>query len=80
MKCPTCVELGLRSRVTPGAGQRTLMYCPPFYDEDGVLHSHDANTTTTPYSCSNGHQWVETSKPSCRACDWPAETEEARAV
>lgn len=75
MKCSTCAKQGLRSRVTPGVGSMTLMYFAPFYNEDGAYHHHDGNTMTTPYSCSHGHEWMETSNPSCPniSCDWPKE-------
>lgn len=48
----------------------TAMYCQPFYDEDGKYHHHDANTTTTEYRCSNGHQWTERTTGNCW-CGWP---------
>lgn len=72
MKCPTCVEQGERSTVTEGGGTTTLMGFSPFYDEDGVRHFHDGNTTTTSYRCSRGHSWSEKSKHRCSApgCDF----------
>jgi len=70
MKCPVCEKENLKSRVYPGVSMRTLMYCTPYYDEDGNYHSHDSNTTTTNYSCSNGHQWSESSKGVCPSCDF----------
>jgi hypothetical protein len=71
MKCPECVEAGKKSRVTPGLTAVTDMYCPPYYDEEGVRHHHDLNARTTNYSCSNGHRWVETTQAECGSCDWP---------
>ena len=59
MKCPTCVEEGQRSRVYPGPSMTTLMGVSRYYDEDGELVVDDPNITTTEYSCSNGHHWVE---------------------
>lgn len=47
----------------------TSMYCPIFYDEDGECHNHDANTLTTQYKCSNGHEWTESTGGSCW-CGW----------
>ena len=72
MICPECKKQGLKSKVYPGTGWTTLMYCPPFYDEEGRLHNHDRNTTTTNPSCSNGHHWVDESIGSCW-CGWPDE-------
>ena len=75
--CPECLAQGLKSCVRPGVGNTTAMYCPPFYDSDGRMHFHDGNTTTTPYRCSNGHSWTETSSGSCWR-GWPkAKTQKA---
>lgn len=70
MKCEICVAHGLKSIVNVGISTSTAMWCPPFYDEEGRFHDHDMNTTTTQYSCSNGHEWAEASKPTCW-CGWP---------
>lgn len=72
MKCPECVKEGKRSTVSgAGWGYTTAMYCPPYYDEDGRLHTHDRNFSTTKMGCSNGHEWRETSDyPKCW-CGWP---------
>jgi hypothetical protein len=35
MKCPVCEKENLKSRVYPGVSMRTLVYCTPYYDEDG---------------------------------------------
>jgi hypothetical protein len=69
MICKTCKELGLESFVYPGMGFTTAAYFQPFYDENGKYHNHDANTTTTSYSCSNGHGWTVVSTGSCW-CGW----------
>ena len=65
--CPECKASGLKSRVTPHGGSRTLMRCSPYYDEDGVYHHHDTNITTSSYSCSNGHEWTTKSRGKCPA-------------
>jgi hypothetical protein len=71
MKCPKCVELGMKSCVYGGdVGESTLMYCAPYYDEDGKYHNHDMNSTTYRLHCSNGHRWVETVRGQCPSCDW----------
>ncbi len=70
MICPECKKEGLKSTVYPGVGMTTAMYFSPFYDEEGNYHDHDANTTTTDYSCSNGHKWIEKTTGSCW-CGWP---------
>lgn len=72
MICPQCRDAGEKSCVTEGPSMRTLMYCPPFFDEEGKRHTHDSNTSRTDYSCSRGHRWTETSKGSCW-CGWPTE-------
>lgn len=69
MICPKCKKEGKKSRVYPGMGTSTLLFCPPFYDEEGKYHNHDSNTTTTEYKCSNGHKWTERTSGSCW-CGW----------
>ena len=60
MKCPECVKSGLRSRVYIGLSSTTLLNWTPFYDEDGQLRNvRNPNTTTTDYTCSQGHSWSE---------------------
>lgn len=61
-RCPQCVAEGKRSRVYPGSSHTTLIApLGGYYDEDGIWQSApDPNVTTTNYSCSNGHHWVET--------------------
>ncbi len=71
MKCPTCVEEGEKSKIFPLGSSMTLMYCAPFYDEEGVYHHHDGNIITSEYRCSREHHWVEKRNPSCPAGDWP---------
>jgi len=70
MICPECGKARLQSRVYIGVSSTTLAYSPPFYDEEGRYHDHDPNIRTTQYECSNGHQWAETTRPSCW-CGWP---------
>lgn len=70
MRCHECQKAGQKSRVFPGMSTTTSMYSPPYYDEEGVYHSHDPNTLVTSYSCSNGHTWTDTSGMPCPGCDW----------
>ena len=70
MICKECKAEGNKSQVYPGHGSTTAMWVQPFYDEDGKYHHHDGNTTTYSYSCSNGHEWTESSIGSCW-CGWP---------
>ncbi len=72
--CPGCKKQGLKSKVYPGLSSTTLAYYPPFYDEEGNYHNHDGNTTTTEYTCSNGHKWTEETTGSCW-CGWPDKKE-----
>ena len=74
MICPECQKLGLKSKAYPGWTTCTAMYCQPFYDEEGELHHHDMNTTSTQYSCSNGHNWAENIKGTCW-CGWDGNKE-----
>jgi len=70
VKCPTCEAEGRRSRAYPGITYTTDMYFAPYYDEDGVYHHHDANSRTSSYRCSNGHEWMEAGVWECPAGDW----------
>ena len=67
--CPECAKEGKKSFVYPGPTMSTLMYCAPFYDEEGKLHHHDCNSHTTTYTCSNNHTWTVCKKGSCW-CGW----------
>lgn len=69
MICPRCKKEGKKSKVFVGVGSSTSLFYQPFYDEDGELHYHDSNKTTTSYSCSNGHSWTEQIGNSCW-CGW----------
>lgn len=75
MICPKCKKQGKKSYVYPGVSSATLLYCPPFYDKEGLLHHHDSNITTTPYKCSRNHEWTEKTTGSCW-CGWPEKKEE----
>lgn len=68
--CPQCQDLGLRSSMWSRGSSTTLLAGRgEYWDEDGIRHVHDPNTTKTAYQCSEGHDWVVTSKQSCPAGD-----------
>lgn len=69
--CSECQKQGLTSYVYPGISTSTLMWCQPFYDKDGKYHDHDMNSSSTDYSCSNGHKWSSSSGPRECWCGWP---------
>lgn len=77
MKCPECQKEGKKSTVCVRFGETTLMYCSPFYDEEGNYHYHDINDTTTFYECSRKHAWSEISTGSCW-CGWPNKKKEVK--
>ena len=79
MRCTICVSEGLSSTVTGGCGMSTMVYCPPFYDEQGKQHEHDRNATTTKYMCSRGHGFSQTTTGSCW-CGWPTSGKYATGV
>lgn len=69
MRCATCVSEGRESRVHNRGMRRTLLAGGgEFFDEKGVRHYHDPNTTTTRYECSNGHTWEENTRAQCPGC------------
>ncbi len=63
MKCPICEKNKMKSCVYVGTTTSTLLYTPPYYDEEGNLHPNDPNTYTTNYSCSKGHKWTVKTLP-----------------
>jgi hypothetical protein len=70
MKCLECEKYGKVSYVYEGPSFRTAMNDCRFYDKDGNFHCHDWNTTSTLYSCSNGHQWSKQFKKKCPTCNF----------
>lgn len=72
LKCHECVESGQKSEVYPGSGSVTCLGWQPYYDKDGVYHSHDPNWHSIRYTCSQGHSWGESRRNPCPSedCDW----------
>lgn len=70
MKCAECVAEGERSTITPLGGYTNLLGWSPFYDEDGVYHSHDPNKHVSMYHCSRGHMWEKVTYAACGSCDY----------
>lgn len=70
MICVKCRELGQKSRVYHGTSFSTCAYYTPYYDEEGVYHSHDGNVHTTTYTCSNGHHITVSGIGKCPSCNW----------
>lgn len=71
MKCPVCEGEGQTSKVYPdGFGSTTAMLGETYWDEEGVWHSHDPNTSSEGYSCSRGHIWTVVQQQACPAGDW----------
>jgi hypothetical protein len=76
MKCPKCVELGLKSRLNgDGFGLSTDMGALRYWDEEGRHHTHDPNSHSTHYWCSNGHNISIYRKDSCECwgCEYKGE-------
>jgi hypothetical protein len=76
MTCPHCDENCGSSKVTAEIGEGTTMGWFPFYDEQGLYHSHDPNKYIIHYSCTNQHYWTEQKKLSCPNCSYPSEVTE----
>lgn len=71
MKCPECEKEGKKSCVYIGGTFVTLMSVFSYYDEDGNHHTHNPNTSTTNYSCSNGHKWSDSTEGSIQSSSCP---------
>lgn len=69
MICEQCKKEGKTSTVHLQSSSSTLLAFTPYYDEKGVYHSHDPNTHTMQYQCSNGHFFTEESKAKCPNCN-----------
>ena len=65
MKCHYCMLESKRSTLRSHGGSSTLMAAQRYWDEDGILHVHDRNITTTGYECSNGHLYSEKTGSPC---------------
>ena len=70
MKCPKCVEAGLTSILYCEGVTTTNLGFYPYYDENGVFHSHDPNWKVHLYSCSRGHRTEIRKKKKCDNCDY----------
>lgn len=70
MICPKCKEEEKKSTVYQGISTSTLIGYTSYYDEDGIYHSHDPNSSTTNYSCSNGHCFSVSKKNNCPNCNY----------
>ena len=71
MICPKCKELGLKSTIKGnGYGTSTAMANHPYWDEEGVYHSHSLNISTFEYTCSKGHSLVQSGHNPCPAGDY----------
>lgn len=68
-ECPFCLQAKEKTRFNCNGGSITAMDCPPFYDDEGVLHHHDMNRTQHSYRCQKGHQFSVYSSSSCK-CGW----------
>lgn len=72
MICEKCKEEGLTSKVYTESMAHYCMAWEPYYDEQGVFHSHDVNHNGSLYRCSRGHVFHVNNIPTCPAknCDW----------
>jgi hypothetical protein len=61
--CPFCNGPVVKEQQVPVF----CMYFPPFYDDEGRRHHHDANGTGVMYTCGIGHEW---SPPNTCWCGW----------
>jgi len=73
--CQMCTDA---DRLWPKAVTRTAVAWQPYYDQYGLYHAHDPNTTTTTYECSNGHVFSVDKIAMCpvQTCSYGRETVE----
>lgn len=77
MICPVCADKVIKSRVFPGYATTTCIASQSFYDEEGHYHSHDINSTSQVFNCSQGHSWVSSTGNRCW-CGWSGQSEAIR--
>ena len=67
MICPIC-----DGELILGGGEITSMGFSKHFDDDGVVHSHDPNTTTGIGRCHKGHRWSIFGTVACpvKGCDY----------
>lgn len=74
VKCPECVRTGQLSKLyMPNGYTSTLMGgTQTYFDEDGVRHHHEVNTSRGQGSCSNGHilDFIASTKCPAPECDY----------
>ncbi len=69
--CPKCKEENKKSFVTSdGVGGTTLLGWSDYFDEEGLYHSHNPNSNTSFYTCSNGHKFAVSCLDECLNCDY----------
>lgn len=74
LKCPVCIEMGLKSEVRMrGKGAwRDAVIAPSddlFWDENGVYHDHGTGARSSMYHCSQGHRFKIARYRTC-SCGW----------
>lgn len=68
MKCVACIAENERSKVFMSRVVLSPVPVLTFWDEDGVLHTHDPNRVVSNYHCSRGHSWEEVYEQACHEC------------
>ena len=70
MKCPDCVNEGLKSKVVSipiVCMTAEVKYDHSWYDEEGEYHNH--NHYKSHYKCSNAHEFIITDHcDNCKDC------------
>ncbi len=82
MICFQCKNQNMKSRIIHESNHLSMI-CgkrwPQYYDEDGNWHTHDPNTETKRFVCTNGHVTYQKKylSPLCHSyqiCDWKPTT------
>lgn len=64
--CPKCDS----SNIVEINMHKTLAYCQPFSDDDGITHYHDNNISTITLRCSKcRHHFNESINPIFKCCE-----------
>ncbi len=66
--CSICADRGDKSILREYGCAVTDMGWYPYYDENGMRHSHNPNGVGYYLECSNGHEWWPNN--TCPNCDY----------
>jgi len=71
VKCQTCKDAGLKSKLSLVSALKDVGEPEYFYDKDGKNHVHDTRLVHLKYLCENGHETLLDEGPKQCPQGWP---------